>query len=294
VSDWPGYVAYRLASAVAGALPLSVVSRIGELAGRAVYPFSRGRRAMGVRHMRRVLGASTGAEAAARRMFAAYGRYWAEVFWFRPRRESHVAASTEVEGIEHAIDIKAQGLGAVYALPHLGNWELAAVEARRHGIEVVAVAEALPNRRIADWFIGLRTQLGIDVLLTDDRGRLTRDLLRALRRGAAVALVADRDLSRKGVAVEFFGEETTLPAGPATLALRAKVPLLPVATYFTDGARHRIVVMDPIPVPQDRPEGERVVEMTQALAAAFEELIRRAPYQWHLLQPNWPSDWARS
>jgi KDO2-lipid IV(A) lauroyltransferase len=33
-----------------------------------------------------------------------------------------------------------------------------------------------------------------------------------------------------------------------------------------------------------------VQRVTQDLARDLEELIRREPTQWHLLQPNWPSD----
>ena len=116
-------------------------------------------------------------------------------------------------------------------------------------------------------------------------------LLKALREGRMVGLVCDRDLARTGVEVEFFGERTTFPAGPATLALRAGAPLLAGANYF-EGDAHRCVMRPPLDTSRQGTVKEDIARITQALARDFEVLIRRAPDQWHLLQPNWPSDFA--
>jgi phosphatidylinositol dimannoside acyltransferase len=117
-----------------------------------------------------------------------------------------------------------------------------------------------------------------------------RELEAVLARGGAVALLCDRDLNGRGVAVDFFGERTTLPAGPVTLAHRTGATLLPAAAYFEPGGGHRVVVANPIAVDGGRRRAEVVAEGTQAVASAVEKLISAAPEQWHLLQPNWPSD----
>ena len=221
-------------------------------------------------------------------MFAAYGRYWAEALWIRPDRLPAVERATRVEGIEHVRAAKAQGAGMIFLLPHLGNWEVAAPVAAREGVEVVAVAEDLSNRRIRDWFIRLRNSLCIGIVLA--RPGATREMEAAIARNAAVALLSDRDLSGRGVPVTFFGEQTTLPAGAAKLALKTGAPLLPVACYF-DGPGHRLVIRPPLEIAPGEPGDPEAVRATvQAAAGALEELIRDAPDQWHLLQPNWPSD----
>jgi KDO2-lipid IV(A) lauroyltransferase len=107
-----------------------------------------------------------------------------------------------------------------------------------------------------------------------------------------VCLLCDRDLGGDGIEVEFFGERTTLPAGPATLALRTEAPLLPAAVYFGPQGGHHAVVMPPVPSSREGRLRDDVERVTQELAHRFEELIRAAPEQWHLLQPNWPSDHA--
>jgi KDO2-lipid IV(A) lauroyltransferase len=92
--------------------------------------------------------------------------------------------------------------------------------------------------------------------------------------------------------VDFFGERTTLPGGPATLALRTGAPLLPTAVYFDGPDHRRSVVLPPVDTSRQGRLREDVQRVTQDLAHALEDLIRRAPEQWHLLQPNWPSDRA--
>jgi KDO2-lipid IV(A) lauroyltransferase len=244
---------------------------------------------MARRHMTRVLGDPVEAADAARSVMESYGRYWAEALWIRQNRVADLIAHTKVEGLEHITSARDHGKGMIYGLPHMGNWEAAAPVAGDQGVPVVAVAENLPNRRITGWFTSMRAKFGIEIVLATGSMEVMRRLESALGQNKAVALLSDRDLRGRGVAVEFFGERTTLPAGAATLALKTGAPLLPVAPYFEEGG-HRVVIRPPIPVPNVGSRSEQVRAMTQALAIEMEDLIRANPRQWHLVQPNWPSD----
>ena len=290
MSDLLIYLAYRAASGVLAALPERVIRRLGTVAGRLSWWWARDRKAMAVRHMRRVLGDAdeSAIRRAAREMFAAYGRYWAEVLWFRPRRFEEALSRVTLVGSEHVREAQARRRPIIAALPHIGNWEMAATTAREMGLPVTAVAEALANRRLSGWFTEMRAQLSIEAVLAEGPASM-RAVLAALREGRLVALVSDRNIGVSGVEVEFFGEGTALPAGPAVLALRTGAVLLPCASYFKPGAGHRVVVLPPVAVP-DRGVPGRAASMTQELAHRFEELVRSAPTQWHLVQPNWPSD----
>ncbi|HKZ25075.1 MAG TPA: phosphatidylinositol mannoside acyltransferase [Acidimicrobiia bacterium] len=276
------YAIFRVAAGLFGLLPQFVATRLGEVVGWTGYWLGGGRRTMALRHLRRVTGRTD--ERGARRIFAAYGRYWAEALWARPHRRSGLEASTEVEGFEHLVAAKMAGKGVVFALPHLGNWEVAGPVAGRAQLPLVAVAENLRNRYLRDWFVRLRAAFGIDIVLVGGAGGVMHRLIGVLRGNGGVALLCDRDLSGTGVPVEFFGEETTLPAGPVALALRTGATLLPVGTYFA-GLGHRVLIRPPLRLPS-----EDIQRGTQLLAHELESLIAAAPTQWHLLQPNWPSD----
>jgi lauroyl/myristoyl acyltransferase len=275
-----------------GLLPAVAARRLGRAGGTVWHALARGRRTMTERHMRRVLGDGSDVAGAARRVMQSYGRYYAEALWVRGRRVDDLTAHTVVEGLDRIIAARDEGRGMIYGLPHLGNWEVAAPVAVNEKVPVVAVAEKLPNRRITDWFTRMRAEFGIEIVLATGGTEVMRKLEAALTDNKAVALLSDRDLKGRGVEVEFFGESTTLPPGPATLALRTGAPLYPVASYYDGPDGYRVVVRDAIPVPEEGTRSEKVRTMTQTLATHMEELIRAAPDQWHLVQPNWPSDRA--
>jgi KDO2-lipid IV(A) lauroyltransferase len=142
---------------------------------------------------------------------------------------------------------------------------------------------------ITDWFKDVRAQFGIDIVLTNDPARRSK-MIRRLKEGGALALLADRDVTGTGVDVEFFGEKTTMPAGPIALAELTDSVVLPVASFFKNGRGYRIEVGDPVEVPEGGTRSERVKVGTQRVADALEDQIRKQPSQWHLFQPNWPSD----
>lgn len=283
-----GYLGLRAGIALVGALPRTVAINIAEVTAATLSPLFGSRREMALRHARRLGVADPRRHV--RAVFAAYGRYWAETLWMRPRRRAAIDRTLVLDGEDRLVSALQAGRGMIFALPHLGNWEFAGPLADRYGFELVAVAENLANRRLRDWFVELRRQLGIGIVLATGSATVMRELEAVLARGGAVALLCDRDLRGRGVAVDFFGERTTLPAGPATLAHRTRATLLPVAAYFEPGGGHRVVVSDPIAVDPDGDRAKVVAEATQAVALALEKLIAAAPEQWHLLQPNWPSD----
>jgi lauroyl/myristoyl acyltransferase len=283
------YLGLRAGVGLVGLLPGPVARALGKAAGFVWYIFDGGRRRMATRHMMRVLVDRSQARRAGRLVLMSYGRSWAEALWARKRRVPMMLANTEVEGLELILQARDAGKGMIYALPHMGNWEAAAPVAGSEGVPVVAVAENLPNKRITDWFTRMRAAFGIEIVLATGRAEVMRRLEAALRANKAVALLSDRDLRGRGVQVNFFGEVTTLPPGPATLAIKMGAPLFPVACYF-NGSGHRVVVRPAIPVPEGLSRTEQVRQMTEALAQEMEDLIRRAPHQWHLVVPNWPSD----
>src|SRR5262249_34752232 len=138
--------------------------------------------------------------------------------------------------------------------------------------------------------VATRAHLGMRVIpLSPTAGT---DVLRALRDNEVVCLLADRDLTGDGVEVEFFGERTTLPGGPAMLALRSGAPLFPVGRYFRPGGAPRTELGPPLDTARTGRIRDDVARVTQDLAHRFEVLIRAQPTHWHLLQPNWPSDRA--
>lgn len=292
---WLGYIPFRVATAVFGLLPESAVRWLGETGGRIWYARSDDRIPLLASHMRRVLGEEASEEAvdeAVRGMFRSYGRYWAETFWFRPRKKDAISARVEHVNFERIYAAQRAGRGIVFAVPHLGNWEVAGIVANEVGSPILAVAEDLPNEHITRWFIDLRSEFDIEIVLTNDP-QLRSKLLRRLKEGGAIALLADRDVTGGGVEVDFFGETAAVPIGPAVFAELTGAALLPAACFFQEGVGHRLVVLDEVVLPAGLNRKERVAAGSRLVVRSLEELIRSAPSQWHLFQPHWLEDTER-
>ncbi len=220
--------------------------------------------------------------------FESYARYWAETLRLPSVEPDELDGGMTYEGYEHILRARAGGLGPLLVLPHLGGWEWAAFWLTRlEHVPVSAVVEALEPVDVFEWFVELRESLGIGVIpLGPDAGRA---VVASVKRGDVTCLLADRDIGGGGIEVEFFGERTTMPAGPAALSLRTGAPLLPVGVYYR-AERHHCVVHPPMEIERRGKLREDVARITQDVAHRLEDIIRVAPEQWHLLQPNWPSD----
>jgi phosphatidylinositol dimannoside acyltransferase len=285
------YLAYRAGAEIARAVPGSVAQPAARVIGQALAFAMPGRRRQVERNLLRASGGALEGLAlrkAVAETFGSYGRYWLELF--RLPDEARGTLEIDIEGYDHVTAGIERGSGVILALPHVGGWDFAGAWLARQGLPPTVVVEPVEPPELFEWFAGVRRALGMTVVqLGPDAGRA---VLQALRSNQIVCLLCDRDLVGDGIEVEFFGERTTLPAGPATLALRTGAPLLAAAVYFAPRGGHHAVVMPPVPTQREGRLRDDVGRVTQELAHRFEELIRAAPEQWHLLQPNWPSDLA--
>jgi KDO2-lipid IV(A) lauroyltransferase len=188
----------------------------------------------------------------------------------------------------------AEGKGVILALPHVGNWDAAAAYWAANGWPMITVAERLKPEGVFEQFVAYREKLGIEVVPLTGGQRPPLDVLAdKATQGYAVALLADRDLSARGVEVRFFGGRTRMPPGPALLALRTGAPLYAVDLWFTDNQSVAFVRRIELP---DQSEGAldvRVKLVTQRLADAFAIGIAEHPQDWHMLQKLWLDQPAR-
>jgi lauroyl/myristoyl acyltransferase len=285
------YLAYRGLAGALQLLPGPVASAVATAAGLTLSELWRDRRPVVRANMARVLGPAATQRQLDRAVveaFDSYARYWVESARLGRMPPSEVMRRFSIEGFGPAEDALASGRGAIFALPHLGSWEIGGYWLTLKGHPMTAVVEPLEPPELFEWFRRQRAALGLDVV---PLGReAAPKLSKALGEGRLVGLVADRDLTGNGVEVELFGERTTLPAGPAVLALRTGAPLFPVAVYQRPSGRYHGVVRAPLSCRRTGRLREDVHIITSKLAREFEDLIRRAPAQWHMFQPNWPSD----
>ena len=241
------------------------------------------------KNLARVIGTTPAGvpDALIRASVASYARYWREAFRLPTMNQAALAERLDrvFIGAEKFDVALAGGRGAVMALPHSGNWDMAGVWlAQKYGT-FTTVAERLKPESLYDRFIAYRESLGFEVLPLTGGNRPPMEVLaERLEANRFVCLMADRDLTRSGVQVDFFGEPTRLPAGPARLALETGAPLHPAHVYY-DGDDCVVQIDDAL----DASSGD-VTVITQALADRFAVNIAAHPQDWHMLQPQWLAD----
>ena len=219
-----------------------------------------------------------------------YLRYWMESFRLPAYSTDRIRDAFRPEDIHLLEDGLASGRGVILALPHLGNWDLAgAWVTTQLGVPFATVAERLRPETLYDRFVAYRESLGMEVL-PHSGGSAFGTLARRLRAGGLVCLVADRDLSASGVEVDFFGDRTRMPAGPAMLAQQTGAQLLPVTLWYDEPPVMGGRVHPPVAVPEEGTRAEKTAAMTQALADVFAAGIREHPQDWHMLQRLWLAD----
>jgi KDO2-lipid IV(A) lauroyltransferase len=218
-----------------------------------------------------------------------YARYWLEAFRLPGLSRQQILAGFHLGGQEKLAADVAAGRGAVIALPHAGNWDAAGAWVAANGWPITTVAERLKQEGLYQRFLAFRQRLGMEILPTSGGDRPAFDVLvDRLRAGAVVPLLADRDLSARGVDVEFFGGPTRMPPGPALLAIRTGAPLYVASLWYEPGGA-RAALEGPLELPAEdsAPLNARVRLLTQRIADGLAAGIARHPEDWHMLQRMW-------
>ena len=214
---------------------------------------------------------------------SSYMRYWCDTFRSPDWSKERIFATVTVTREELLTGPMRDGRGVVVALPHAGNWDHAGAYFCAMGFPLVTVAERLKPEVLFNKFLEYRQNMGMEVLSTDSKAMGT--LMQRARDGALIALVADRDLSRSGVDVNFFGHPARMPAGAALLAVRTGIPLITAFVTYTKSGIH--IEFNSVSIPTEGDETERVSKVVQNCADYFAKGIASAPQDWHMLQRIW-------
>jgi KDO2-lipid IV(A) lauroyltransferase len=214
---------------------------------------------------------------------SSYMRYWCDTFRSPDWSTERISGTVTVTREELLTGPMRDGRGVVVTLPHSGNWDHAGAYFCAMGFPLVTVAEKLKPEALFNKFLEYRQNIGMEVLSTDSKSMGT--LMQRAREGALIALVADRDLSRSGVNVDFFGHPSRMPAGGALLAIRTGIPLITAHVSYTESGIH--IELNSVEIPTTGTDAERVSLVVQRCADLFASGISRTPEDWHMLQRIW-------
>ena len=213
-----------------------------------------------------------------------YLRYWFDTFRLNKWSKSRIIETTFVVRENLLRDPIATKEGCIIALPHAGNWDHAAAYFCSTGITLTAVVEKLKPEAIFQKFLAYRQSIGIEAI--SHKEKTIPILMERLNQGKLIALVADRDMSRNGIEVNFLGGIAKMPAGPAILALKTGAPLVTAyIRYLEKGIEITFDETNKLPVAGS--EKEQIKIVTQSMADNFAKRIKDSPVDWHMLQRIW-------
>ena len=218
-----------------------------------------------------------------------YVKYWLETIWLTKENfNKKLSKKIDIQNIEYISNIKNDGI--IFALPHIGNWEMAIPVGKSIGLDLLAVAEPLQNEYVLNWFTKLREELGCEILL-GGKGQNTFELLvNKLNNGKHVCLLSERSLNKSGIATEFFNDVATFPKGPVALSLKTQLPIVPTA-FLKINKRYTLIFEKPFYVPLFENEAISIQQGLKTLSKSFEKLITIDPNQWHSIQPVWTDEY---
>lgn len=282
------YLRYLAIWQLAAVLPATLVTHLPRVIGGLWWRFgAEDQRTQVTKNMARITTDSGAKDRTqqVKRAYVAYVRYWLDSFRLHRTNPEALRALVDEDGVSRLREVTANGNGAVFITGHIGSWELGAAFCAANNLKLLAVAEELRPKPLFDRFVKLRADAGITVMAlrrgTDLLGPLAKAMVDD---GVLATLLADRDLTRRGPIVSFFGEPCRLPAGPAALAIRTNRPII-AGAFYVNGERYDGVVR-----PAFTPQSDDLYAVTQAVAHEIEALVRLAPEQWHVFVPNWLAD----
>jgi KDO2-lipid IV(A) lauroyltransferase len=197
----------------------------------------------------------------------------------------------EVVNGERLTAIAKSGKPAVLISGHFSNFEVMAWAIVQAGITCQVTYRATNNPYIDARIRRARFRYGVRLFAPKGLAS-ARELMRALGRGEAIALLNDQKYNG-GVAAPFFGVTAHTAQGPATYARHFGVPLQPISVQRTEKARFKVVVHDPIPVPDT---GDRDADLEAAVRrvnAFVEDHVRARPTEWFWVHKRWPKELYR-
>ncbi len=287
---WVPIALYKLGAFIARTFPRAAVYWLAAGLSQCQYA-ARGDLRRAVRHnLARVscpgpgpVVAPQGTEAKVRAVFRHFGWNIVDILSPPPVTQNALAGAA-LEGWHNLEAAAARGKGVIMLSAHFGNWEWGAMLVAQRGLPVNAVALDHRHPAVTQLFAERRRLAGVKTLPVE--GSLFA-ILRALRRGEVVAIMADRDVAHQGIAAEFFGRHTLMPRAHASIALKTGAQIVPAFMERRGERRFVARFQPPVAAGDLRHDEAGVVTLMRRSIERLEAVIGPAPEHWLVFEPLW-------
>ena len=223
----------------------------------------------------------------ARELYRNFAKYLVDFFRFSKIDEEYVKKFVKVEGTHNIDSAMARGKGVVAMSAHIGNWELGGSVIALIGYPMSAVVLPHRNKKIDDFF---RKQRLIGKFIPIEIGAAIKECYRVLRSNNILGLLGDRDFTKNGLVLDFFGRKTLFPKGPAAFAYRLGSAIVPTLIVRQPDDTFLMVFEEPIYADMNKTEDDAVLELAKSCASIIERYVKRYPTQWYIFKDMWSKD----
>lgn len=283
------YYFFRVAGWVCPLLPARfgywLFARLGDL----VYLVTAKKQQTYFYNLRRVLGdQATPAQinSVGRRAFQNLLKNYFDLFrWHHITKEEVRQQLAGLHGFEYLENAMKQGKGVIAGSGHFGAWDLVINLAAVYlETEIVVPNERIKPEKLFQYILALRRRQGIDMVPVDTAPRA---LIKALRDKQMVGLAYDRDITKTGPVVDFFGTPTQMPEGAVQLSLKFGAPVVIGFSVRQPDNRSVVYIEPPLEFEKTGDAARDIQIGVQRIAAVLEKYIRQYPDQWLMFQKIW-------
>lgn len=209
---------------------------------------------------------------------------WMEFLQIGRLRREEIDQHINMHGIELVDAALKEGRGLIFMSGHYGNFEWIGQYFSMKGYAVSGIAKRQSNPYVNKLVEDIRSINGVKFIYTK---KAMRDGLSLLARNEILAIVADQDGRKRGVFIDFLGQPSSTPAGPAVFHLRSGAPILMVISVRKAYGEFDAFI-EPIYAGEPQAETDELVHLiTQKHGSVLEKWIRKYPEQWFWTHKRW-------
>jgi KDO2-lipid IV(A) lauroyltransferase len=284
------YILYKIGYFLVNSLPLKASYALACFFADICYLANYKDRGAIIKNFRTILGPAVGKRTLrrmARELYWNFAKYLADFFGSSEMDEEYVKKLVKTEGVNNIDAALAGGKGVVLISAHIGNWELGGSVISLMGYPISAVVLPHKNKKIDAFF---RRQRLAGKVTPIEIGLNIKECYRVLKANKLLGLLGDRDFTKNGLMLNFFGKKTLFPKGPSAFSYRLGSAIIPTLIVRQPDDTFLMTFEKPIYADRTKPEEEAVLELAEKCAVIIESYVKKYPTQWYIFKDMWNKD----
>ncbi|MEW5758008.1 MAG: lysophospholipid acyltransferase family protein [Candidatus Omnitrophota bacterium] len=220
----------------------------------------------------------------AKAAFRNFAKYLVDFFRFELLNKENILESVEIKNLEYLDEALKLNKGVIALTAHIGNWELGGAVLGTLGYNFYAVALPHREKKVDNFFNRQRSSKGVNVIAV---GRSPIRIIRCLAQNYIVAILGDRDFTKTGQIINFFGKDIYFPKGPAFFSLKSGSPIILGLMIRKPNDKFKLIFEKAIIPNTSDVSPEAIGKLITEYSYLIAKYIRLYPEQWFMFRRFW-------